>query len=58
MSESEYYELPYGVGDRLELQNFLIADLYESIAKSNVNNNEEYPSSIDIINSWIFQLTH
>jgi len=28
MTEQEYYDLPYGVGDRLELQSFLIQDHY------------------------------
>lgn len=29
MNSKEYYELPYGVADRMELQNFLLADHYE-----------------------------
>jgi len=33
LTEQEYNELPYGVGDRLELQSFLIADHLEAQGK-------------------------
>jgi len=59
MNSKEYYELPYGVGDRMELQNFLLADHYEGIAKQDARRPVSEPlGTVEILSSWLYQLTH
>jgi len=59
MNEQEYYELPYGVGDRMELQNFLTADHYEGFAKKDARIPVSEPlGTVEILASWKYQLTH
>ena len=59
MTEAEYYELPLGVADRLELQHFLLADHYEGAARVEARKcNMEAQSTNEVIDQWIFQLTH
>jgi len=53
MDATEYYSLPYGVGDRLELQNFFIAELNEVNGKresQNVDTTNDQPTMRDMIN--------
>jgi hypothetical protein len=49
MTEAEYYELPYGVGDRIELQNFLISDHCDAIGKAERNFVQLEPLTLDEI---------
>ena len=59
MNAIEYYDLPYGVADRMELQNFLIAGHYEGDAKDKAKNHAVEPQSTnEILTQWLFQLTH
>ena len=62
MTEAEYYELPLGVADRLELQHFLLADHWEGAARADHYGRAarvmEAQSTNEVIDQWIFQLTH
>lgn len=59
MNSKEYYELPYGVGDRMELQNFLTSDHYDGIAKQDARRPVNEPlGTVEILSSWNYQLTH
>ena len=57
MNSQEYYELPYGVADRMELQNFILADYHEGMAKAKARERTIEPQSTEeIIAEWLFQL--
>ena len=61
MNEKEYYEMPYGVCDRLELQRFLTVDHYEGAVKieaQNTNAEQEPETQKEMFRRWIFELTH
>ena len=59
MNSQEYYELPYGVADRMELQNFMLADHYEGAAKVKARERTIEPQSTEeILTEWLFRLTH
>ena len=57
LTEQQYYELPYGVGDRLELQAFLIADHYEAQGKNEtfvINSDDDCKSGIEVLIGNLF----
>ena len=57
MTEAEYYELPLGVADRLELQHFLLADHYQGAARVEARKcNMEAQSTNELVAAWLFQL--
>ena len=53
MTEQEYYELPYGVGDRIELQQFLMADHFEGITKQEAGKTTSEPLTQQEIYDWM-----
>lgn len=59
MNAREYYDLPYGVGDRLELQRFMTADHYYGVAKvAALENTSEPQTQEEIFTSMVFAMTH
>ena len=57
LTEQEYYDLSYGVGDRLELESFLIADYYEAQGKQEAKycfDDDNQKSGIELLIDSLF----